>query len=182
MMALVEAAQDADYPAEIALVISNKPEAEGLRRADAAGIAAVAIDHTAFETREAFEHELDAALRAHHIEFVACAGFMRVLTAWFVTRWQGRLINIHPSLLPKYKGLHTHERAIEAGDAAGGASVHWVVTEVDGGTVIDCEVVPIEAGDTPDRLAKRVLTRELLLYPRALKKAAQSVMDPSRLS
>jgi phosphoribosylglycinamide formyltransferase-1 len=182
MMTLVEAAQAADYPAEVSLVISNKPEAEGLRRADAAGIAAVAIDHKAFETREAFEHELDAALRAHDIEFVACAGFMRVLTAWFVSRWEGRLINIHPSLLPKYKGLHTHKRAIDAGDAAGGASVHWVVTEVDGGAVIDREEVAIIASDTPDTLAERVLAQELLLYPRALKKAAQSVMDPSRLS
>jgi len=175
MMALVEAAQAADYPADIALVISNKPEAEGLRRADAAGIAAVAIDHKAFETREAFERELDAALRAHDIEFVACAGFMRVLTAWFVSRWQGRLINIHPSLLPKYKGLHTHKRAIDAGDCAGGASVHWVVTEVDGGAVIDREEVAIVNGDTPDTLAKRVLAQELLLYPRALAIAAHDV-------
>lgn len=181
MMALVDAAQAPDYPTDIALVLSNKPEAEGLRRADAAGIAAVAIDHREFETREAFERELDAALRAHEIEFVACAGFMRVLTPWFVSRWDRRLINIHPSLLPKYKGLHTHRRAIEAGDAAGGASVHWVVAEVDGGAVIDQTVVPIIDGDTPDTLARRVLACELALYPRALKKAAQSVLDQSRL-
>ncbi|MGJ8560280.1 MAG: phosphoribosylglycinamide formyltransferase [Litorimonas sp.] len=181
MMALVDAAQAPDYPADIALVLSNKPEAKGLRRADAAGIAVVAIDHRAFETREAFERELDAALRAHNIEFVACAGFMRVLTPWFVTRWDRRLINIHPSLLPKYKGLHTHKRAIEAGDAAGGASVHWVVAEVDGGAVIDQAVVPINDGDTPDTLSARVLASELGLYPRALKKAAQSVLDQSRL-
>lgn len=181
MMALVEAAQAPDYPTDIALVLSNKPEAEGLRRADASGIAAVAIDHREFETREAFEQELDAALREHDIEFVACAGFMRVLTPWFVSRWEGRLINIHPSLLPKYKGLHTHKRAIEAGDPAGGASVHWVVAEVDGGAVIDQTAVPIIDGDTPDTLAKRVLARELLLYPRALKKATQSVLDQSRL-
>lgn len=178
MIALVEAAAaDSDYPANIALVISNKPTAEGLRRADACGIATIAIDHTDYDTREAFERELDAALRAHDIEFVACAGFMRVLTAWFVTRWTGRLINIHPSLLPKYKGLHTHKRAIEAGDDAGGASVHWVVTEVDGGAVIDQAVVSIIPGDTPDSLAGRVLAQELTLYPRALKKAAQSVLD-----
>lgn len=182
MMALVEAAQGPDYPADIALIISNKPEAEGLRRADAAGVTAIAIDHTDFKTREAFERELDAALREHAIEFVACAGFMRVLTQWFVSRWEGRLINIHPSLLPKYKGLHTHKRAIEAGDTSGGASVHWVVTEVDGGAVIDAEAVAIEPNETPETLASRVLTRELELYPRALKKAAQSIIDQSRPS
>lgn len=181
MMALVKAAQAQDYPADIALVIANKPKAGGLRRAQDAGIPTLAIDHTDFATREAFEHALDAALRVHKIEFVACAGFMRVLTAWFVSRWDGRLINIHPSLLPKYKGLNTHKRAIEAGDAAGGASVHWVVTEVDGGAVIDQAVVPILDGDTPDMLAERVLACELVLYPRALKKAAQSMIDQSRL-
>lgn len=181
MMALVDAAENPDYPAQIALVIANKPNADGLNRARAAGIPAIAIDHTKFATREAFEREMDAALREHTIELVACAGFMRVLTAWFVSRWQARLINIHPSLLPKYKGLHTHKRAIEAGDDAGGASVHWVVTEVDGGAVIDCEAVTILADDTPDTLAERVLARELSLYPRALKKAARSVMDQIRL-
>lgn len=181
MMALVKAAQAQDYPADIALVIANKPQAGGLRRAQDAGIPTLAIDHTDFATREAFEHALDAALRAHKIEFVACAGFMRVLTAWFVSRWEGRLINIHPSLLPKYKGLNTHKRAIEAGDMAGGASVHWVVTEVDGGALIDQAVVPILDGDTPDMLAERVLACELVLYPRALKKAAQSMIDQSRL-
>lgn len=180
MMALVEAAQDDDYPAEIMLVVSNKPNAEGLRRAAGRGIAAIAIDHTAFKSREAFEHALDATLRKHAIDFVACAGFMRVLTPWFTARWQGRLINIHPSLLPKYKGLHTHQRAIDAGDTVGGASVHWVVSEVDGGAVIDQAVVPIMDGDTAGTLTGRVLTQELSLYPRALKKAAQSVIDQSR--
>ncbi|MGB6229193.1 MAG: phosphoribosylglycinamide formyltransferase, partial [Litorimonas sp.] len=153
------------------LVVSNRPGAEGLQRADAAGVEALAIDHTAFETREAFERTLDAALRERDIAFVACAGFMRVLTPWFVSRWQGRLVNIHPSLLPKYKGLHTHRRAIEAGDAEGGASVHWVVPEVDGGEVIDREAVPIEAHETPESLAAKVLERELVLYPRALARA-----------
>lgn len=181
MMALVEAAEAQDYPADIALVVSNKPNAGGLQRAAAAGIAAIAIDHTDFKSREDFEQALDAALREHSVDFVACAGFMRVLTPWFVTRWQGRLINIHPSLLPKYKGLHTHQRAIDAGDSMGGASVHWVVSEVDGGAVIDQAVVPIMDGDTADTLAAKVLEKELTLYPRALKKAAQSVIDQSRL-
>ena len=171
MMALIEAAQSPDYPAEIALVISNRPEAEGLRRAEAAGVRAIAVDHRDYESRKDFELELDAALRAHEIEFVACAGFMRVLTDWFVSHWEGRLINIHPSLLPKYKGLHTHRRAIEAGDTHGGASVHWVVTEVDGGDVIDQVQVPIRPEDTPETLAKTVLVKELDLYPKALKSA-----------
>lgn len=177
MMALVDAAEAADYPAEIALVVSNKPKAAGLTRAAKRGITAIAIDHTTFETRETFEQALDAALREHAIDFVACAGFMRVLTPWFVSRWEGRLINIHPSLLPKYKGLHTHQRAIDAGDTVAGASVHWVVSEVDGGAVIDQAVVPIIDGDTADTLARRVLAQELALYPRALKKAARSVLD-----
>ncbi|GLQ25065.1 phosphoribosylglycinamide formyltransferase [Algimonas ampicilliniresistens] len=176
MMALVNAAQQSDYPADIRLVISNKPEAEGLRRADAAGVKALAIDHKDFETREAFERELDAALNDHNIEFVACAGFMRVLTNWFVARWDSRLINIHPSLLPKYKGLHTHRRALEAGDTVAGASVHWVVSEVDGGSVIDHETVNITPQDTEDSLMERVLARELILYPRALATAAKDVL------
>lgn len=176
MMALVNAAQQSDYPADIRLVISNKPEAEGLRRADAAGVKALAIDHKDFETREAFERELDAALNDHNIEFVACAGFMRVLTNWFVARWDSRLINIHPSLLPKYKGLHTHRRALEAGDTVAGASVHWVVGEVDGGSVIDHETVNITPQDTEDSLMERVLARELILYPRALAAAAKDVL------
>ncbi|GHB00385.1 phosphoribosylglycinamide formyltransferase [Algimonas arctica] len=175
MMALVEAAQAPDYPAEIALVLSNKPKAAGLRRAEAAGIATTAIDHTAFDTREAFEQAMDVALREHEIDFIACAGFMRVMTPWFVSRWEGRMINIHPSLLPKYKGLNTHKRAIEAGDAAGGASVHWVVVEVDGGTVIDFEAVSIRPEDDEDSLARRVLDHELHLYPRALSKAVMTV-------
>lgn len=182
MMALIEAARADDYPADIRLVISNRPEAEGLRKADTAGVKALAIDHKDYATREAFERELDAALRAHDIHFVACAGFMRVLTPWFVDRWNGRLINIHPSLLPKYKGLHTHKRAIDAGDAEGGASVHWVVSEVDGGAVIDQARVAIDNGETPETLAAKVLERELSLYPRALKKATQSFIDRGRLS
>lgn len=175
MMALVKAAQSPDYPAEITLVISNRPEAQGLRRADDAGVTAISIDHKDYESREAFEAELDAALRAHEIEFVACAGFMRVLTDWFVSRWEGRLINIHPSLLPKYKGLNTHRRAIEAGDSHGGASVHWVVTEVDGGEVIEQSKVRIDPDDTPETLATKVLKEELALYPKALKTAINSL-------
>lgn len=177
MMSLIEAARADDYPAEIALVISNRPEALGLRRADDAGITAIAIDHKDFSTREDFERELDAALRAHEIEFVACAGFMRVLTEWFVKRWTGRLINIHPSLLPKYKGLHTHRRAIEAGDSEAGVSVHWVVPEVDGGDVIQQAKVRILPDDDENALAARVLEQELNLYPAALRAALEKTVS-----
>ncbi len=177
MMVLLEASQASDYPANIVLVISNKPEAEGLRRADAAGVKAISIDHEDFNTREAFERELDAALNDHTIEFVACAGFMRVLTDWFVARWEGRLINIHPSLLPKYKGLHTHRRALEAEDTIAGASVHWVVGEVDGGSVIDQDTVEIRADETEETLTRRVLARELVLYPRALATAVRTLIS-----
>lgn len=172
MVSLLRAAQDPDYPADIQLVISNRPKADGLRKADAAGVTAIAIDHKEFDNRAAFERDLDAVLRAHAIEFIACAGFMRVLTDWFVSRWDKRMVNIHPSLLPKYKGLHTHKRAIEAGDQEAGATVHWVVTEVDGGDIIDQARVRVDSDETPDSLADKVLDQELILYPRALKKAA----------
>ena len=171
MMSLIEAAKEVDYPADIRLVISNRPEADGLRRADEAVLSAIAIDHTDFSSRKAFERELDAALTSHDIEFVACAGFMRILTPWFVNRWSGRMINIHPSLLPKYKGLNTHQRAIEAGDQDAGATVHWVCADVDAGDIIDQIVVPIPAGATVETLTAAVLNAEHILYPRALKKA-----------
>ncbi|MEM7728360.1 MAG: phosphoribosylglycinamide formyltransferase [Pseudomonadota bacterium] len=175
MMALAEAAQDPDYPAEIMLVISNRPCAAGLAKAAAAGIKTAVIDHTAFDGREAFERALDRVLREHGTEFVACAGFMRILTRWFVSRWAGRMINIHPSLLPKYKGLNTHRRALEAGDAQAGASVHWVVPDVDAGTVIAQGAVDIRPGDTEETLRDRVLARELTLYPDALRRAVATL-------
>lgn len=173
MMALVNAAQDPDYPAEIVLVVSNRPGAAGLDRARAAGVEAVCIDHTAFEGRAAFESALHAALVDHDIGFVACAGFMRILTPGFVSRWAGRMINIHPSLLPKYKGLHTHRRALEAGDAEAGASVHWVADDVDAGGVIAQARVPVEPGDTEGSLSERVLAAEVSLYPEALARAVR---------
>jgi phosphoribosylglycinamide formyltransferase-1 len=174
MTALIEAAKRPDYPAEISLVISNRPEAAGLQKAEAYGVKTIAIDHKNFMSRDAFEDRLDATLRAHTIEFVACAGFMRVLTAGFVSRWENRLINIHPSLLPKYKGLHTHRRALEAGDTQAGASVHWVVSEVDGGDIIQQTAVDIRADDTVETLRDRVLKAELTLYPEAL---ARSIVE-----
>ncbi|MFT3998328.1 MAG: phosphoribosylglycinamide formyltransferase [Asticcacaulis sp.] len=170
MMALVEAAKAADFPAECVVVVSNDPAAAGLEWAAAQGIEALGVDHKPFgKDREAHERAIDAALRAREVEFICLAGYMRILTPWLVTQWEGRMINIHPSLLPKYKGLHTHERAIEAGDAEAGCSIHWVSSGVDEGAVIAQAHVPVKAGDTPDALAGRVLKEEHRLYPATLK-------------
>src|ERR1044072_8153850 len=170
----IEAAKAADYPAEIALVLSNVPDAAGLSRAHDAGIATRAIDHKPFgKGREAFDRALDAALEAHRIDIVCLAGFLRVLSPWFVQRWDGRLINIHPSLLPAFKGLHTHARAIAAGAKEHGATVHFVVSELDSGPIIEQASVPVLAGDTPEQLAARVLEVEHRIYPLALKRLAE---------
>ena len=181
MAALIEAAKAADYPAEIALVLSNVPDAAGLARAGEAGIATEAIDHKPFgKDREAFDRQLDATLEAHRIDIVCLAGFMRVLSPWFVARWSGRLINIHPSLLPAFKGLHTHERAIAAGAKEHGATVHFVVPELDSGPIIEQGSVPVLPGDTPEQLAARVLEVEHRIYPRALKRIAEGDASASQ--
>ena len=168
MMALVEAARAAEYPAEIVCVVANTADAKGLEFAAANGIATRVIDHKAFPSREAFEAALDAYLRAMNVEAIALAGFMRVLTAGFIAGWDGRLINIHPSLLPAYKGLHTHERAIADGAKVHGCSVHLVTPELDGGPVLLQAEVPVLPEDTADVLAARVLTEEHRIYPQAL--------------
>lgn len=168
MVALIEASQAPDYPADIQLVISNRPEAAGLLKANKLGIKAICIDHRDFDTRVDFEAELDAALKAHNIDFVACAGFMRVLGKNFVQAWAGKLINIHPSLLPKYKGLKTHERAIEAKDKTHGCTVHWVTEGVDDGEIIAQSELNLSPKDTPETLAKRVQALEYGLFPKAL--------------
>jgi phosphoribosylglycinamide formyltransferase-1 len=174
MTALIKAAKEPDYPAEIALVLSNVPEAAGLARAREAGIATELIDHKPFgKDREAFDRQLDATLEAHRIDIVCLAGFMRVLSLWFVARWNGRLINIHPSLLPAFKGLHTHERAIAAGAKEHGATVHFVVPELDSGPIIEQASVPVLPADTPGSLAARVLEVEHRIYPRALRRVAE---------
>lgn len=171
MAALLDAEQDA-Y--EVALVISNRPDAAGLDRARAAGVEALAIDHKHYgKDREAFERELDAALRAREIEIVALAGFMRVLTPYFVRAWAGRLVNIHPSLLPKYPGTDTHARALAAGDAEHGCTVHLVVEEVDAGEILGQARLAVLPGDTPETLAARVLELEHALYPRCLEELAR---------
>lgn len=175
MERLLEAAAAPDFPAKACLVLSNKPDAEGLQTAAARGVPTTAVSHKDYETREAFERAMDEALRAHQIDIIALAGFMRVLTPWFVKRWQRRMINIHPSLLPKYPGLNTHARALEAGDSEAGCSVHWVSEGVDEGDVIAQARVPIRPDDTPETLAARVLVEEHRLYPDALKLACEQV-------
>jgi formyltetrahydrofolate-dependent phosphoribosylglycinamide formyltransferase (EC 2.1.2.2) len=172
LQALMDAAQSPDYPAEIAVVICNVETAYGLTRAQHAGIPTVVIPHGNFESREAFDRMIDASLASHGIELVVMAGFMRILSEWFVSEWAGKLINIHPSLLPKYKGLHTHARALEAGDKEHGATVHWVTPELDSGEIILQRAIPILADDTPESLKERVHALEHQLYPEALRKVA----------
>ncbi len=171
MMALVEAAKVPDFPAEFVAVLSNDPAAKGLEWAQSQGIEAVAVDHKPYgKDREAHERAIDAALRARGVEFICLAGYMRILTPWLVEQWQGRMINIHPALLPDFKGLHTHERALEAAVAEHGATVHWVTPGVDEGEIIAQARVPVFPDDTAEKLAARVLVEEHRLYPAALRK------------
>lgn len=170
MAALIEAAKAADYPAEIVLVLSNVPEAGGLAVAAANGIETVTIDHRGFnKNREAFERAMHEALVRHRVDIVCLAGFMRILTPWFVGQWEGRMINIHPALLPAYKGLDTHARALADGATVHGATVHFVVPDMDSGPIILQEEVPVLPGDTAETLGKRVLEAEHRLYPAALR-------------
>ncbi|MBP2158141.1 MULTISPECIES: phosphoribosylglycinamide formyltransferase [Asticcacaulis] len=170
MMALVEAASAPDFPAEIALVVSNDPSAAGLAWAAERGIRTVAVDHRLFnKDREAHERAIHGHLTAHGVQFICLAGYMRILTPWLVETWNGRMINIHPALLPDFKGLHTHERAIEAAVAEHGATVHWVTPGVDEGETILQARVPVFPEDTADVLAKRVLAEEHKLYPEAVR-------------
>jgi phosphoribosylglycinamide formyltransferase 1 len=169
MTALIAAAKRADYPAEIALVLSNRPDAAALGRARDSGITTAVVDHTSYgKDREAFERAVQAVLENHRIELVCLAGFMRLFTPWLVTRWTGRMLNIHPALLPAFRGLDTHERALAAGVKIHGATVHFVVPEVDSGPIIAQAAVPVLDRDTPETLAERVLLAELKLYPLAL--------------
>jgi formyltetrahydrofolate-dependent phosphoribosylglycinamide formyltransferase len=167
MAALIEASRAADCPYRVVLVASNNPDAPGLAFARAQGIATFAHSHKGL-SRDAFDAIIDAELRKAGVRYVALAGYMRILSDGFVAGWAGRMLNIHPSLLPLYKGLDTHGRAIEAGDAEGGCSVHLVTAALDDGEVIDQAHVPILPGDTPGRLADRVLVAEHRLYPAAL--------------
>ena len=174
MAALLEAAKDKNYPAEIVRVISNRPKAEGIALARKAGVATTIIDHTDYKgNREAFEHALQASLESSGVEIVCLAGFMRLLTPWFIAKWQGRMLNIHPALLPAFKGLHTHEQAIAAGATTHGATVHFVTADMDAGPIVCQAAVPVLKNDTADTLAKRVLTVEHQIYPLALKWLAE---------
>ena len=160
-----------DHPGRPVLVLSNVPGAGGLAKAEARGIPTVVIDHRAFRgDREGFEAALSDALAAASPDVICLAGFMRILTPGFTARWAGKMLNIHPSLLPKYPGLHTHARALDAGDSEAGCSVHEVTEELDGGPVLGQARVPVLAGDTPEDLAARVLVEEHKLYPAVLRR------------
>ena len=172
LQALIDSLQ-ADSPAQISAVISNRADAFGLQRAAKAGIATQVLDHKAYADREAFDAALIEAIDAYQADLVILAGFMRILTPGFVTHYTGRLLNIHPSLLPKYKGLHTHQRALEAGDTEHGCSVHFVTEELDGGPLVVQAVVPVMADDTPETLAERVHAAEHQIYPLAMHWFAQ---------
>ena len=179
MVTLVQS-MTGDHPARPCLVLANDPAAGGLDKAAALGVPTAVIDHRPFgRDRAGFEGELSRVLAAHAPDIICLAGFMRVLTPDFVTRWQGRMLNIHPSLLPKYPGLHTHARALEAGDAEAGCSVHEVTAELDGGPILGQARVPVLAGETPESLAARVLVQEHRLYPMVLRRFADG--DRGRL-
>ena len=174
MAALIEAAKDKNYPAEIVLIISNRPDAGGLLVARAAAIATEVVDHTEFgKDRAGFERAVQAILEKEHIDLVCLAGFMRLLTADFVKKWQFRILNIHPALLPAFKGLDTHKRALEAGAKLHGATVHFVVPEMDSGPIIAQGAVSVDKGDSEEILAMRVLKIEHRIYPLALKLVAE---------
>ncbi len=172
MRALVAASHLAQAPFEINCVVSNRADAGGIAWADENGIPTKIINHKDYASREAFDADLNDYLQTQRLDLIACAGFMRIMTPVLITPWQGKMLNIHPSLLPLYKGLHTHARAIAAQDKEAGCSVHWVTADLDGGPVIAQTRVPILADDTSDTLAARVLVEEHKLYPAVLAKVA----------
>jgi phosphoribosylglycinamide formyltransferase-1 len=169
LQSLIEACRDPDYPAEIVSVISNRPDAYGLERARGAGLPAQVIDHKPFKSREAFDAALDQALRDAGVELLCSAGFMRLLTEGFVEAWRDRQLNIHPSLLPAFRGLHPQRQALDAGVCVAGATIHIVRHEMDAGPIIAQAVVPVLAGDDEDTLSARILAAEHRLYPHALR-------------
>ena len=177
LQALLDACAQPDFPAEIVLVVSNNDDAFGLTRAARAGVATAVLDHRPYPSRESFEADLDRLLRDHGVEIVCLAGFLRVLTEGFVEAWRDRMLNIHPSLLPAYKGLHTHERALADGVETHGCTVHFVRPALDDGPLIAQAEVPVAPGDDPQSLAARVLTREHVIYPLALKLLGEGRLD-----
>ena len=190
MRALVEAARAPDYPAEIALVLSNRPDAPGLSWAREAGVAVAAVDHKIYAGREEFERSMQAMLEIHRIDLVCMAGFMRLVTPWFIAQWTGRMINVHPALLPCYRGLDTHARALADGVKIHGCTVHFVVPAMDEGPILAQAAVAVLDTDTPESLARRVLEQEHRIYPAALARVARGgllvqgnrVFDPAASS
>ena len=173
LQALIEACAKDDFPAEIVKVFSNVPDAYGLERAKKAGIDTMVINHRDFESREAFDEKLHAEITASGAKLICLAGFMRILDARFVNRWKNRMLNIHPSLLPAFRGLHTQERALEAGVRFSGCTVHFVNPELDDGPIINQAVIAINPDETAETLAERVLALEHIIYPQALKLVAE---------
>lgn len=173
LQAIINAAKSPDYPAKIALVISNKADAYGLKRAEAAGIPHKVISHKDYSSREEFDAALDAEITASGAKLVCLAGFMRLMSAWFVNKWQDRLMNIHPSLLPSFKGTHAHEAAIAAGVKFSGCTVHFVRAEMDEGPIIIQAAVPVLDSDNAASLNDKVLAQECVIYPEAIKRFAQ---------
>lgn len=180
MVRLVESMQDPDHPAEAALVLSNRPDAKGLEIAANLGVETAVVDHRG-KSRPDFESEIDAVLRDKNIDLICLAGFMRILTADFVRGWEGRMLNIHPSLLPLFRGLDTHARAIESGMAIHGCTVHEVTAELDAGPILGQAVIPILPEDTPESLALKLLPVEHRLYPEALRRFAAGEHAPFAL-
>jgi phosphoribosylglycinamide formyltransferase-1 len=168
MSALIQAARSPDFPAEIALVLSNKAGIHGLSAAKAAGIPTAFVDHKIYAGREEFERSMQLVLEIHRIELLCLAGFMRLLSPWFVGQWQARMLNIHPALLPSYKGLDTHARALADGVKLHGCTVHFVMPEMDSGPIVAQAAIPVLDTDTPASLAARVLEQEHRIYPEAL--------------
>ncbi len=180
MLAILKAAQDNEYPAVVEVVISNRPLAKGLEKAEDLGIKTLILDHKAYKSKSEFEKDLDEILKNLRIQLICCAGFMRILSPWFVNRWKGKLLNIHPSLLPKYKGLNTHKRAINSGDIIHGCSVHFINSELDSGKVILQKRIKILEDDTPQTLSERLLVKELEAYPQALKIVADELISSKK--
>jgi len=177
LQALMDACAQTDFPAEIVTVISNIPDVFGLERASQANIATAVVNHKEFDGRESFETALQAAILQSDADLICLAGFMRILTAGFVNRWRDRLLNIHPSLLPAFKGLHVHEQALAAGVKVSGCTVHFVVPDMDSGPIIVQEAVPVLPGDNPDALAARILEAEHRCYPQALRLIAEGRVE-----
>lgn len=174
MLSIIEACNDPNFPADISVILSNSPDAAGVVSAREAGIACEIVNHKEYETRVSFESEIQSRLEKHDIDLIVLAGFMRILTPEFIDKWPDKIINIHPSLLPDYKGLNTHERAINDGKLEAGCTVHFASAELDSGEIILQRKVPIKEGDTPESLADRVLEQEHIAYPEAIKLLASS--------